>query len=215
MTLAELIAAYRAESLDNVKPYFVSDDLAKGYANEAQKEACRRAIPLRDSSMTASVTAGEPLVPISKKVVRVIRARLQSQSRPMDFMTTYEMDCGVSAWETITGIPQSIITDYQNNALRLWPIPMADDTLLLTVDRLPLKLMESDDDEPELREEYHDALVDWMLHKAYSRPDADMFDPNRASQSLADFEREFGSRASARNEEWMRQRHTTDAAPIA
>lgn len=215
MTLAELIAAYRAESLDNVKPYFVSDELATGYANEAVTEACRRSIPLRDSSMTASVTAGEELVPLSNKVIRLIRARLQSQSRPLEFVTTYEMDCGTPAWESITGIPQSVVTDYQNNTLRLWPVPIADDTLLLTVDRLPLKKMESDDDEPELREEYHDGLVDWMLHKAYSRQDADMFDPRKAEQYARAFESEFGARSSARNEEWMRQRHSTDAAPIA
>ena len=213
MTLAELIAAYRAESFDSVKPYFVPDELATLYANEAQVEAVRRSVPLRDSSLTASVSAGEPVVPLDKKVLRIIRARLKSQARPLEFLTIYELDRGTSAWETMTGIPRVLVTDYQNGAVRLWPKPIRDEELLLTVERLPVK-MEADTDEPEIREEHHRSLVNWILYRAYSRQDADMFDPNKAAIALKQFESEFGARVSARNEEWMRQRHVTDAAPL-
>lgn len=213
MTLAELIAAYRTESFDTAKPPFVPDELAAMYANEAQTEAVRRSVPLRDSSLTASVAANEPVVPLDKKVLRIIRARLQSQARPLEFLTIYELDRGTSAWETMTGIPRVLVTDYQNGAVRLWPKPVRDEELLLTVERLPVK-METDTDEPEIREEHHRSLVNWMLYRAYSRQDADMFDPNKAAIALKQFESEFGARVSARNEEWMRQRHVTDAAPL-
>ena len=213
MTLAELIAAYRAESFDDADPPFVSDELATLYANEAQVEAARRSVPLRDSSLSVSVSAGEPVVKLDKKVLRVIRARLQSQARALEFLTIYELDRGTSAWETMTGIPRVLVTDYQHGAVRMWPKPLRDETLLLTVDRLPKK-MESDEDEPEIREEHHRSLVNWILYRAYSRVDADMFDPNKAAIALKQFESEFGARVSARNEEWVRQRHTTDAAPL-
>ena len=79
----------------------------------------------------------------------------------------------------------------------------------------PLVDLVNDDDEPEIRIEAQPAIVQWMLYRAYSKQDADTFDPQKAARALAEFEREFGRKTSARNEQWMRSDHVVGADPIA
>lgn len=42
-----------------------------------------------------------------------------------------------------------------------------------------------------------------------------MADPNKSARALAEFEREFGPRVSARNERWRNSRHSITTQPIA
>jgi hypothetical protein len=50
---------------------------------------------------------------------------------------------------------------------------------------------------PELDEQYHQGLVDWMLHRAYSKQDSETLDLGKAKEHLARFEKRFGERPSA------------------
>ena len=59
---------------------------------------------------------------------------------------------------------------------------------------MPLKALENDTDKPELNESHHRHLVHWALHRAFSKPDADGFDPTRAATAEAAFTRYFGQR---------------------
>lgn len=218
MKLSELIAEYRAEAVDDVEPYLTSDALLKVYAAQGQDEACRRGRLLRDSSAdfcSIDVTAGAPIIDVDARVIDVVRARLASQADPLEPITVVEIDERAPGWEEDVGEPRAIVTDYTANKLRLWPSPRANDVLRLTVVRLPMTALAADADEPELRLEHQRALVQWMLFRAFSRPDADFADPQRASIALGNFEREFGNATSARNEQWMRERHLGGADPIA
>ncbi|MNV63001.1 hypothetical protein D3C71_1555760 [compost metagenome] len=58
--------------------------------------------------------------------------------------------------------------------------------------RLPLAALEQDSDEPEIHKGHHRHLVDWALHRAFSVPDADTFDPKRAGDAEAAFAAYFG-----------------------
>ena len=76
MTLDDLIDEYREESGDSGTPPFVSDTWLTKRANEAEREACRRAGLLIESvhaMYTASVTAGDPVVTLHKKIIDIKR----------------------------------------------------------------------------------------------------------------------------------------------
>lgn len=215
MTLDDLIAEYREEAHDSGTPPFVSDAWLTKRANQAEQEACRRAGLLIESvhaMCTLGVTAGDPVVSLNSKIIDIKKARMSLDSQELYPITVNQLALD---WESDTGTPSHYVTDYQSGAIRLYPSPIVDDDLKLTVIRLPLADMADGTDEPEIREEYHPALVQWILYRAYAKQDADIFDPNKSARALAEFEREFGTRSSARNEHWMRARHVLDAAPIA
>lgn len=215
MTLDDLIADYREEGGDNGSPPFVSDAWLTKRANQAERETCRRAGLLIESvhaMCTISVTAGAPLATLDSKIIDIKTARMSLDSCQLTPVTVSELPMN---WESDAGTPSHYVTDYQSGAVRLYPSPVVDDDLLLTVTRMPLADMSAGDDEPEIREEYHEALVQWMLHKAYAKQDADMADPNKSARALAEFEREFGPRVSARNERWRNSRHSITTQPIA
>ncbi len=219
MTLGDLIGAFRDEAGDKVNnPYFWPTKQLTKWANEGETEACRRAQLLIDStspSCSVPVVAGTPVVGLDPVVLCVMRARMDANPLPMAFQTLRDMDACALGWESVTGKPVVCVTDYQSGAIRLYPSPSEDGTLLLTISRLPSYQMESDTDEPEIRPEHHPALVQWMLYRAYAKQDADTFDPRKSASALAEFEREFGSKASARNELWSRGRPDIVFQPIA
>lgn len=217
MNGGELIAAYRDEAKDHVRPYFVSDERVLQFANEAEREACRRSHLLIDSSAAfceISVSANEPLVEIDPLIINIRRAKLSISTYSLSPVRAEEMDRVNPGWESHTGTPTTYITDYQTNAIRLHPKQQVAATLNITVSRLPAEDFD-EESEPEIRTEYHPALVKWMLYRAYSKQDADLFDPNKAANALAEFEREFGRRSSARNERWQAERPQIDTPTIA
>ena len=85
----------------------------------------------------------------------------------------------------------------------------------MTMQRLPKMPMADGGDEPEIRQEAHPALVHWMLYRAYSRMDTDLYNDAKAAIALQQFEAEFGSKASVRNEEWVRSGAALMPGPIA
>lgn len=218
MTLKDLIALYRADSLDKADPPFCDDALLTLYANEAQDEACRRGQLLRDSSSAMCViafSAGDESVALDPLVVRVLRSFVEG--RPVGVVDAEAMDCAMPGWqfETRRDVPQRLVSGMSTGRLHLWPVPAQAGTIRLTVQRLPLESMAGSMDEPEIRPELHRALVPWMLYRAYSREDTDLYNDQKAAVHLAKFEAEFGRKASGRNEEWVRNGQGEMPGPIA
>jgi len=50
---------------------------------------------------------------------------------------------------------------------------------------------------PEINGMHHRHLIKWVLHRAYERPDAETFDPDKSARSLKQFEDYFGVRPDA------------------
>lgn len=50
---------------------------------------------------------------------------------------------------------------------------------------------------PEINGIHHRHLIKWALHRAYERPDAETFDPEKSVRALAQFEDYFGKRPDA------------------
>jgi hypothetical protein len=225
MNLEELIALYRAQSMDQIKSVgggdsdvFCKDDLLTIYVNEAQEEACRRSELLRDSSSpmcTVAIAADEEIATIDPRIVRIIRARVDGQD--VALVSDEVMDSIFPAWQddTSRSRPTHLVEGMTTGALHLWPRPKDAGTIRLTVQRLPLKPLRNDFDKPEIRPELHRGLVDWMLYRAYSREDTDLHNDGKAAVALARFEAEFGRKASGRNEAWVRNGQGLNPGPIA
>ena len=218
MNLSELITLYREQSFDKQEPYFCSDDLLTIYANEAQVEACRRGELLRDSSSalcTLAVLSDAESVALDRRVIRIIRAR--ANGRDLEVVSLSQMDDMVLNWQDDTrrAQPTHLIEGVTTGQLHLWPRPSEVVNIRLTVQRMPLTSMVSEFDEPEIRVETQPALVDWMLYRAYSREETEMYNDTKAALCKSRFVAEFGSKASGRNEAWARNGGHVNAPPIA
>lgn len=218
MTLGELIALYRAQSRDDAEPYFCSDELLTVYANEAQDEACRRGQMIRDAASpmcTIAYQAGDESVPIDPRIAQVMMAFVDGS--PVDVIGDDQMDAIMPGWSaaTTSARPSRLISGVSAGRLHMWPTPSQAGQIKLRVLRMPLKKLANGNDKPELRSETHPALVEWMMYRAYGRDDADMRDERQAAIHLQTFEAEFGSKPSARNEQWVRDGGSHAPGPIA
>lgn len=223
MTLAELIAFFRAQSKDEIVGHGESDVLCSDalltiYANEAQDEACRRAQLLRDSASPVCelpFKAGDSVVGVDDAVLWILAARLHGKD--MRLLSDDEMRANRLNWrdDNGVGVPTHLVHGLTTGSLHLWPIPEQDGLIRLTAQRLPIKPLRNPGDKPEIRRELHPGLVDWMLYRAYSREDTDLYNDTKAAVALGRFEAEFGRKASGRNEQWVRDGAGVLPGPIA
>ena len=205
MNLEELISRTRA-LLDDTNPeaHLWEDEDLIAYANAAQREACRRADLLIDSSTPSvcriNLVAGTAVYPLSPLVIKVIRAVLSSTNTILHHLRTKDLDYSVNQWTTRTGTPEAFVIDSQSNAIRVYPIPVSTDILRLTVSRYPLNELSDPSDTPEIDEQYHFGLIDWMCHLAYMKQDAETVDLIKSKSFQTFFDEKFGPRPSAMTE---------------
>lgn len=210
MNLGELRARFRSEEKDAVAPYLWSDEDLNAWINDAQEEACRRALLLVDSTTSAALAAygaGDIGVALDPSVIYVRRATLAGNNLPMAPRVARTMDEEVPGWENAqASVPRVFVPDWQTGYLRFWPPAVAAGTVRMTVVRTPLSPMESDSDEPEIRAQYHAYLLDWVRARAYNTQDADTYDPKKADKSMALFVQRFGDTTPA-NEHWALEQY--------
>ena len=218
MNLEDLIKFYREQAQDKKPPFFCSDEQLTIYANEAQDEACRRGQLLRQSTGPMCQLAFEPgaeVVPLDSRVVKVLRSMVDGL--PVSVITAQDMDQMHPGWEadTVRCRPRVLVSGMTTDALHLWPVPEVAGEIRLTVQRLPMKQMQNSNDKPEIRREAHPALVDWMLYRVFSSEDTEIYNDTKAQLALRRFQGEFGSKASARNETWVRDGVGAMPGPLA
>lgn len=214
MKLGELIAIVRNEIDDATAPYLWSDPEMIDYAIDAENEACRRSRLLIDSTTTAicqiAVVAGTSVYALDPRVLFVRRVKLAAQDQILGRVAVRDMDYNLSGWESDTGTPSHFITDYQTGKIRLYPIPVVNGTLNLTVVRMPLVDCDEITDTPEIHVRMHRSLRFWMMYRAYSKQDSETKDDRKAAESLAFFEEEFGRKSSVIDEEWIAREQMGD-----
>lgn len=206
MKLEELIAEARFRMDDEVGPtHFVTDEALTRFANEAEREACYRARLLFDATArpgitTIDVEADQDEYPIDPLVFWIDSATFKRDAggRPC------ELDLRGLDWiqkrrggQWASAVRPDVLADNGSDRIRLWPAPSLPGTLKLRVYRYPLERMTEPDDTPEIRGEHHEGLVDWMLYRAYSRPDPDSENGPKAAEALGAFTARFGTRESA------------------
>lgn len=204
MTLEELIAQFRSDSFDLELPYLSSDADVTAWLNEGEQEACIRARLIHDVSTpavcTIAVTAPTAVFTLHPSVIDITRAAFT----PTGSTTEYELyltdrveqDRAHPGWRKLIEIPQQAIQT--DTTLQLGCIPSTSGTIAIECYRLPLNNIEDQSTEsPEIGRIHHRHLVKWALHRAYSRPDAELFDKNKSERSLDEFTQVFGLRMDA------------------
>jgi hypothetical protein len=204
MTLEELIAQFRVDTDDKVPPYLSETDDVTAWLNEAEQEAAIRARLLYDVSTTAvcsiSVTAGDGVYPLHSAILDITRAEFtptgSTTGDELHLTDRVELDRTQAGWRTRTDVPRHAIQT--DTTLQLGCLPSTGGTIALECYRLPLKNIEDSSSEaPEIGRVHHRHLVQWALHRCYSRPDAEINDPGRAAKAEAEFTRVFGLRPDA------------------
>jgi len=135
----------------------------------------------------------------ANRILRIRRAKLALQSRPLTLKTVDQVDRnGILGddyglrnafnWETSVGSPYVLITDWDRNTVRLVPHPSSNDTLALSVYRKPLTtIVQGATSFEVIEEEHHRTLALWMKHLAYLKQDADTFDDKLSNTFATEF----------------------------
>lgn len=218
MELSEITRLFREQADDTAAPYLVSDEVAFLYAAEGEKEAAIRARLIRQTGgalATFAVAANQQTITLDPRIFWVEDAEFQATSggRPRRLdpkgMDWIRDQCD---WQGRTSRPDYFVHD--DRSVRMWPTPSQAGTLTLTVHREPLYPMEDGADEPEIPQQHHEGLVQWMLYRAYSQKDSEIYDPQRAQPAYQRFVELFGERDSANVMRRHRDRRRITTRPI-
>lgn len=202
MTRDDLIKEFRVLAQDTVGPsYLFSAEQIGAWLTQAEQEAAIRGRLLHESAnygvCEIPVSAGEAVYPLHPALYEVshlaFRQAGERGRRPVELVTAEYLDRRMPDWRDCTGLPKyAIQTD---TSLRLAPMPDVTGDLLLEGYRLPLKdLGAAGSNKPEIHQAHHVHLIQWALHRAFSIPDAETFDPTRSALAERAFTDYFGAR---------------------
>ena len=203
MNLEQLIAQFRIDADDLTEPHFWDAEWIAVWLTEAQAEAAIRKRLLYEASNPAvcqiAVAANAATHDLHKSLFELVHLRFQATGATTSSVVTIkareELDRIRPGWRDETGTPRHAIQD--DTRITLVPRPEVAGTLHVEGYRVPLKALENDTDKPELHEAHHRHLVHWALHRAFSKPDSETIDPQRAATAEAAFTRYFGPRPDA------------------
>lgn len=202
MTLEDLVTAFRTLADDTVETYLWSTELVEGYADQAEIEACTRKPFLFSTTdpdlCEIDITGGTATYDRNPVIRRVFYARFVQDgfSNKLVIRTRDEMTEIAPDWVDSVGVPKYLIIE--DSHFTLSPAPEDDGVLKLELSHIPVKTM-SARGLPTITAAHHYNLVYWMLYLAYSKRDADTFNPKKAldyAQMFADY---FGDAPSAQH----------------
>ncbi len=171
MTLQELRDLVRRRMRDTGTPPIIDNDEIDANLNEAQREACVRALLIEDD-VDLDVTTTDLQYTLDPKIIDVIGISTSDGNQFSD------------AW-TLT-----------ESRLELDQLPAAAETLTLRCFLLPDDMVD-DDDEPQIRPVYHVQMAYWAISLCYLLPDAELFDEQASQRYEMRFTKAFGERPNA------------------
>ena len=198
MNLEQLIQQFRVDADDLTEPHFWDAEWIAVWLTEAQAEAAIRKRLLYEASNPAvcqiAVAASAATHELHKSLFELVHLRFQATGAATSSVVTIkareELDRIRPGWRDETGTPRHAIQD--DTRITLVPRPELAGTLHIEGYRVPLKALENDTDKPEIHEAHHRHLVHWALHRAFTKPDSETIDPQRAATAEAAFTRYFG-----------------------
>lgn len=193
MTPEALFRSFRAEVVDQKKPYLWSDDEVWEFMQSAYVEFWRMVggIPDFTSHVCAvEAVAGEPTSQLSPLILRIMSASRASDNGDVaiinstDLGRIHSIDYGqikTLKLDLVQGKVRYMVLGMQKDLARWVQVPDTNDTINLHVYRLPLDQIDSDSrDFAELDEAHRRWLLKWMKHLAYQKQDAETFDKGRS-----------------------------------
>ena len=183
-TVKELVCAFREDEKDAVAPYFWSDGQLLRWARQAVDRFCEITRSVYDSTSpftTIDVQAGESVFPRHPCIIDIVSAGIGG--RQLDIHapgeTLRDLPC--------SGATRLLVVDNAN--LTLHPPAQTDSTLSLQVLRRPVRPLELNSRLIDIPVSEREHLLLFIKHRAYRVSDAEVFDPAKADNYLAEFER--------------------------
>lgn len=197
MTLEDLIRRFRVAASDAVQPYLFADEDVTDWLNDAQEQACVRGRLLREDSDTEltriSLTVGTTTYQLHEQVYEIIALNLIQAAGgdpvPLSIKSREWLDTNMPRWRYADWPAKHVIQD--ETSIRVVGTFLAGDRIDIECYRLPQQVA-NDTDEPEIHRSHHVHLIDWALHRAFSIPDAEVFDASRAEKAEKAFTAYFG-----------------------
>lgn len=196
MMLQELIRRFRVLSGDKAEPHLCADEDVTDWLNDAHAQACVRGRLLREDSAGMcfiDLEPGRTTYKLHPALYEIIHARIvpaSGRARAVQLVSRELLDDEHPDWRDDTQPATLAVQD--DTRLRIVGGIAAGDTLALECFRLPLRPLQAGDDEPEIHRAHHEHLIQWVLHKAFSVVDGELFDPKRAELAAMEFTRYFG-----------------------
>lgn len=203
MSAAEdVVASFRSDTHDTELPYLWSDDDAYSYLSDAYQQYVRLIGGVPDffsDELLVAVTTDEREVDIHSSILRVISVTRLSDNAPVVVLNmedaasspTYWEDYGLARSDLTANLPGEvthIVLGLGVDKALLVNTPEADDTLQMYVMRMPLDTVVDDGHSlSDIPVRHHPALVLWVKHRAYSKQDADAYDPKAAEAFALQF----------------------------
>jgi hypothetical protein len=189
-TVQELVEAFRDDEKDAAGPNaFWSDPQLVRWARQAVDRYCEITRSVYDSTSPftcVELKAGDTSVPRHPSIIDIVSA---------SFPPPYKRDLAVEppgrtprSCLPTSGITRLLVVD--SHDLRLYPPVATDCVLQLEVIRRPVRLLTLESRLTDVPPHARETLLLYMKHRAYRVHDAELFDPAKAADYLAEFERE-------------------------
>lgn len=203
MNIDELIARFRTDADDAVQGYLWGDEKVGPWFAEAEAEAAIRGRLLHESSNPSicqiAVTAGTSTYSLHKALHEIDYIAFKPDGAscrdPVILLSRGELDRRHRDWRDRTGPVQYAIQ--ADTTIRLAFTPESAGTLFIEGYRVPLRQLGDTSQTPEIHPSHHLMLVHWALYRAFSVPDAETVDKDRAALAERAFSRYFGERPDA------------------
>lgn len=183
MLIRELIKVYREEEKDIKPPYFTSDFMLVNYLNEALHEFAKKTKSFYDTTSPLTqiyVDKGQRLLPFDKRILEIKKAVVKETGHHLNIISV----------NTPYSAPYSLLLNSEAGEMILTKRFDKPVTIQLRVIRKPLKRLTTDDinsEIPDINEEDYRVLLYYIKYLAFSVNDAEIFDPQKAANSLALF----------------------------
>ena len=196
---------FRSQAADAVAPYLWSDPEVYGYIDRAQRHFCAKVRGIADATTPAitqvDIVTGEMYAALDSRVLQVRSAFNETANTSLSPFNSLER--GEQALRQPGAITGYSLSD-QDGAIRWNAVPQADETVSLSVYRAPLAPVTGSSDDLEVHADHHEHLLDWVLHLAYLKQDAETYDLRRSTEARERFE----LYCRQAKEELSRKRHT-------
>lgn len=206
MTLDDLMRRFRVLAKDVEQPYRAADADLIDWLNDAQAQACVRGrlLVAEDDAALCQIALepGKSAYPLHRSLYELIDLRIRTAAGDVRRVTLKSREWLEAERPGWRDDPRPACTAIQTDTgLRVVGKAEAGDVLHIEAYRLPLAQLAApavpDDPaalwpSPEIHEAHHEHLIQWALHKAFSIPDSQLFDPDRSALSERAFTAYFG-----------------------
>lgn len=191
MNAGQLRDVFRREVFDLVEPFLWSDEEVYGFLDEAQEMFCRLTDGLADAR-TDEVTlleipAGARWVALHPRIKKIRAAVVESTGHIVPVLNLEDAMTHQWRHDGTPGPLRALILGEQEHQARCFHVPDADVAVRLSVFRLPLTAIADEASTLEIDPQHHRGLLHWVKHRAYSKPDTETLDKQRARDSADAF----------------------------